>query len=217
MSALATANDLPVIDLRLNLPKSGVWHADVSVETEENLAGQVVVAVAGSRFVGTVREGGNTLGTWVGRLSAGQGGLRATLPAKQYREVPLSVPLGDILRVSKESLSREAQPAVTTKHLRGWVMRAGPAGEALVALMQLASSAWRFLPDGTLWVGTEAWRPVTLEHELLIDDPRERKAVVFTETPGSLLPGATFLDKHVSYVSHQLLDGVLRSHVWFET
>lgn len=216
MPALATANGFPIIDIRLSLPRAGVWHADLAVETDELLDGRVEVVLSGATFVGAVREGGATIGAWGGRLSGGAGGLRETVPAKQYREVPISVPLGDILSASGEQLSRSADKSVTSRQLRAWVMRAGGAGEALAALMKGAESGWRVLPDGTLWVGTETWKPISGDFEVLVDDPRERKVVLAAESLGDLVPGRALFGKHVSYVTHQLLNNALRTTVLFE-
>ncbi|MET0403039.1 MAG: hypothetical protein ABW123_11580 [Cystobacter sp.] len=221
MAPHAEVNGLPLLSLRLCLPRTGLWHGELTAESEDVLDYAIAFSIGGVGFSGTARTTAVTAGTAVASFVAGAGGLQKAAAPKSYRDVELSVVLQDILNSSGETLASSASRSVTGLKLAAWTVVAGKCGSALNALINLGArdaledAVWRALPDGTLYVGEEGWVSADIEHQVLQEDPMAARLVAYMETP-SLLPGTEFRDRHVSYVEHILKDSTLRTHVWFE-
>lgn len=218
MALYAAINGLPLVDARISLPRVGVWHADVSLEHDEALAGQVTLELGGVFFQGTVRRAGITAGISVARVVGGGAGLDREATAQGYSDVPVSVPLSDILRLGGESLSPQAGSSITGHQLKHWVRargRLGPLLATLVASVPVEQPSWRVLADGTVWVGEEGWPEVSMTHILIEDDPRVPRKVLFAETP-SILPGQVLEGDRIGYVEHVLDQSIVRTTVWVE-
>ncbi|MBI5813931.1 MAG: hypothetical protein ACOYW9_03570 [Deinococcota bacterium] len=87
------------------------------------------------------------------RLVGGTGGLSRTIPAKTYENVRAS-------RVALEILAEVGEGAgeiSLSEPLRRWVRGAGPAYQALEALVLALDHTWRMLPGGEVWIGKEQW------------------------------------------------------------
>lgn len=214
----ATVNGLPVLRCTLHVPRIGAWHAQVSVEAEEvgDLDAFIELELPGSTWQGYARRVGAHHGRVEVLVVGGAGGLVAELEPRYYADAPVSVPLGDIMRESGEQLSLTVDPSVQSPMLARWTRSRGRAGRALADLVQtLGVESWRVLEDGTIWLGTEAWDEVSLEHDVLDEDPAHGRAALgvdeFVLRPGTVLEG-----RGISYVLHHLEPERMRSTVWYE-
>lgn len=213
---MPTANGLTVLEATVWRPRQGRWTADVSCDGESasEVSGAVTLDLDGSIFKGTARQAGAFQGRVGLFVVAGSGRLHEELPAKFYRDVPLSVPLGDILSAVGETLSATASATILARQLPNWTRAEGPATDALRQLVDAAGATWRHLEDGTFWVGTETWPEQTLEHELLEELSSDAQAVIAPQKL-ELRPGVTFLGRHVEHVTHRLSAGQLRTEALF--
>lgn len=212
-----TANGVAITTARICLPRCGAWHGDLALEDDTLLDKQIVININGVEFHCTGSRIAVAQGTGLAQFIAGAGGLGAEVKPKMYRDVGLSIPLGDILKVANETLATDAAPDAKNQQLPKWTVAAGKAGAALNALVKLAlkDAVWRFHLDGTLWLGKESWPKSKAEGEVVLEDPLADRAVMFFEVP-SLEPGQVYRDRRVSYVEHIIREGSLRSHVHFE-
>lgn len=219
---LVTLSGQPVIDMRLALPLAGAWHADVSVDSQEELTGQVTLKVDGNAFVGTVRRGGVVADTGTYRLVGGAGGLAKSARAKAYNNATVQLVLQDILGDAGESLSPTVSPSLLSLVLPFWVTRAAPTAYALGELVEALGGdvVWRVLPDGSIWLGVETW-PVVRPEAVAVRriDARLGKADVVLGPAAMVLPG-TALQSAETRVSYVLL-GLQGAHrvvaeVWLE-
>lgn len=215
---IARAAGLPVLRAWLHVPRIGVWHAELELEGEEENVpeGAIEIEIENATWHGTVRRAGANAGRVEVLVVGGAGGLEGELEPRYYADAPARIPLGDVLREAGETLSGDVSGDVTSPTLARWTRQRGRAGAALAELAAaLGVEAWRVLVDGTVWLGAETWDEVEIEHAVIELDPAHDRIAIAVDAP-TLLPGTTFLDRHVSHVLHVLVPAGIRSEVWFE-
>ena len=213
--AFLTLDGRAVVFGRISMPRSGPWTADVTVATSDDLSGPVtLLADGGQAFKGAVWQGGVYGDTAHVKLVGGAGGFGRALDPKFYRNAPASIVMGDLLREAGERLSPTALAPSTNLpwYQRG---RANTAGEEMEQLCAALGIAWRVLGDGTVWVGTETYPVLELEHMLIDDFPDEGRRVISTELP-SAIPATTFDGHRVVRVVHEISDAHFRTELVFE-
>lgn len=220
MSAFATVDGAPVIDLKLTMPRVGVWVFEAGLDTDAPPAeGKRVAIEIGSQLSlsGSAEVSQARFGASVTRVRAGAGGLGKVCTPKHYKSVPLKLVLSDLLSTSGEQLDTTAEQAVLNAQLAQWTVLAQHVGPQLTRLLasQGTEVGWRFLENGKLWLGRERWSSKSPTFELLHQDPLNDSVVIFSADP-LLVPGATFSGRRVSNVQHSLIEGRFRSRVWFE-
>ena len=218
--AFASLNGRTVVGGSLSIPRSGCWHADVSVDAPDGAAFVAGAALAlgsgASAWAGAFLRAAPVYGRYDARIVGGKGGLAKAIAGASYVNVPASVVLADILAGASEALSPTADAALLTANLRAWSRLAGSASCQLTHLLSSLSLSWRVLADGRVWVGRESWPPAaTFAYDVLEQHPREGRWVLGTTEGYALLPGTTFESQHVEYVEHHLSDDALTTQVWF--
>ena len=196
--ALCTANGIPIAEATIHLPRSGVWHADLSVvtETPADVTGTIALSIMGGQLLMNGSSYAPPL-TWRGvtrlRMAAGAAGLGTKLAAQGYSNAPASVIVGDVLNGAGETLS---STSMSLGARMNWCRLAPPeggasAGTALRAIVLELGAVWRSLPDGTIWIGIESWPASELVDFDLIDaQPEDNRVQLGTSTP-LLMPGTT--------------------------
>jgi hypothetical protein len=216
--AFATLNALPVSQLRLCVPRIGCWHADVLVDSDEDVMGQVSLVLGDIEFKGTIRRGGVANGALSARVVGGAAGLNVEAGSQGYTDVPVQVPLLDALKIAGETLSPSSSPQVLSYQLRHYARFRGPVSESIQALMfatPLTDLAWRVRRDGMMWVGQERWANAEGEAELLKDAKQLGRRLLYLEAP-VLEPGTVFQGHRLSYCQYTLENGAFRTEVWHE-
>lgn len=152
-----TANNIPVSSGLMTIPRIGRPLAELRLGEAAELAPGEAVTLRfedGSTYRTTVRRSGPSAGATEVFLVGGYDGLSSILPPKDYQGVPASLVVRDLLTEAGEQPGELDLPTVFVR----WIRRGGPASEALKAVMErLPERAWRILPDGTTWAGTEPW------------------------------------------------------------
>lgn len=215
--APAKANGEPLLTATLCMPITGLWTADVVIDGDDQakLTGSVVLDFDGLEFRGFAKYATTYQGRTEARVVGGAGGLGKDLTPKFYRDVPLSLPLNDILKDTGETLSATADTAITGAQLGFWTRLRGKGGEALPALADDAGANWRMLADGTLWLGVDTYPEQALEHDRIDEQQTHAIAHIASERP-ELRPGVTFLGRRISYVVHRMTGTQLRTEAYFE-
>jgi hypothetical protein len=220
--AIATIAGLNVIHGTLFIPRIGAWHADLVIDTSQDLVGPQTLTITANgvtqTWLGTVfREG-----TFVGRLSirfvAGANGLRTTIPAKYFRNCTLQLPLSDTLTACGEVLSTTSDATTMQTALGRWTRLNDQAGSAIDALADQVSASWRFLPNGQFWMGPETYPTITVDPNLVVItkyDPILLRHEVAMDLP-YMLPGQIWNGRKVSYVEYGIEATKMRSHVFYE-
>jgi hypothetical protein len=215
--SFCTLNGLRVLRGSLVLPRTGRWHADLVVDTNAALTGPVKIAFGDGAmtFSGTVYRGSVFADTFHCRIVAGANGLAKKLPAKFYQGVPLRLPLQDLLAEAGETMSASADEAVLARLLPKWTRTAGAAAHALAELADVGEASWRFMPNGSLWIGREGWLELEFPHQLLRSDPADDRIELASELP-LLRPGVVFGGRRISAVVHSFGPDKTRSEAWIE-
>jgi hypothetical protein len=214
MDAYCTVNGQAVLEARIGLPRVGVWSLDAVLDAGSDVSGAVEVKYGSTTLKGTVVRTGKRDDSCRIRVVGGAAGFTKTVPAKSYLNLPMRIPLVDVLTAAGEQLAATADPALLQSFVGRWSRVETIAAFALRSLLEGRDVAWRILPDGTVWIGAESWPVVTLEHELLDEDAITGRVTIYAEDP-AVFPGQTFLDRQVSYVEHWFGE-VLRTEVRFE-
>lgn len=213
---MPTAAGASILEARVVMPARGAWTADLAIDSDQGPAavGPIVIDLGGLTLHGVAIQGGAYAGATQLRVVGGAGGLSQVLEPKDYRGVPLRIPLEDALQLAGETLSGTADATALAYTLTRWVRFRQSAGELLGALADEVGATWRVLADGTVWLGTDAFLEAQVEHELLDGDPHLDLVEVGVETP-TLVPGVAFLGRSVVQVEHVLAEDRVRSVVTF--
>jgi hypothetical protein len=210
-----SANGLHVLACSISMPRTGVWTCDLELDGESALEGRITIKDGDLTFSGTVIRSGVVAGRVFVRAVGGAGGLRKTAPARSYVDVPLRIPLRDILADVGETLSLSVDAALLDRRLPHWTRIEGPAGTALSSLLDHVGASWRVLADGTVWAGAEVWPVQRVPGEALDPDPELGTHTLAADT-FALRPGTTFLGRKVSRVEHRGDGAKLRTIYWAE-
>jgi len=228
MPAFCTINGLNVLDGLIYIPRIGVWHADLNVDSFTTLTGQAAtIQLPSQTLKGTVTRSGTDVAKRLRtRVIGGAAGLATVLPPRSYGAVQLQIPLKDALTGAGETLSPAADPSVLAWPLTAWSRMAVPASYVLAQLVALVPNAvWRVLIDGTVWVGFETWPPASLPDTVPIHSEPEKGRITIASDAPAVLPGTAFsylspgvgkLTRNVSYVRHAIRPDQLRTIVSYE-
>lgn len=212
----------PVLRASITRPRLGLWSALLVVESGDVPSGLADLTDSEGNLLlrGTATRGAATNDRVELRLVAGAGGWGRTLEPRFYRNAPARIILADLVRETGETLLDPLDVATKTlleAPLRAWTRERCEASKSLRQLCEALALSWRIRSDGKLWVGSETWQSVTVDHELLHDEPAHARVTLSTQTlPLAIEPGTVFLDQRVSLVEHSITDRACRTVVHFE-
>lgn len=191
---------------------SGLWSGYFELQEGEDLDGAALLDLEGTQLQGSVRTS-TVYGERTGvEIVAGADGLGTTMRAQQYRDSPLSLPLGDIVRQAGETLASGIDSSITSRLLHHWTVQAKSAGKALYDLVEHVQTSWWALDDGSIFLGSPDWEVVEPEHQLT-DTLLELREYEIAPTDYSLRPGKTFLGQRISRVKYTIQPSSLRALV----
>lgn len=219
MSDVRVNGALEVIGGSLTIRRLGAWFGEFDLGDEVAQPGRVTVDAFDGRasFVGHAARVGKHLERGRITVIGGAGGLAREVAARFYRSALLhpQAILRDLLRDCGEALSATATAPELTRDVPAWVRRRAPASEELWRIADTLGLAWRVLPDGTVWLGSESWADVPdFEYDLVHDDPGELVSVIDVPTlVPDLLPGRTFNGRPIASVHYDLTPRLVRATV----
>lgn len=214
---------LDVMKGDLLLPYQGNWTAHVWLaDADEIPSGQVTLSWLGTSFSGYVLRAGSTEDRISCLIVGGQGGLWKPLPSKMYDyQLAVKLPLSEVLADAGETLSTQSSPSALLQTLPNWIRRKGDAGDQLNALADAVSVLWRMLPDGTVFLGLDAWQPApSFDFALLSQNPAYATATLSVEQVG-VFPGNKFQadptvsPQNVGCCYYQIGPTLSRLTIWF--
>lgn len=183
-----TLDDQPVSQGSVSLPLTGRAVADLrlaSTSPPPARGARVALTFAGGlTYRCTVERAAPEGGFHAVRLVGGTGGLSTDVAEQFYADTPKKQILTDLLTECGETPGDVDLPG----RVPFWVRPAGPAHEALRALLAVTPErTWRVQPDGRVWVGVDTWpdadAPLDVERE-----EAARGVFVCRSSPG-LTPG----------------------------
>ncbi len=221
MTALLTANGLRVSRGVLTLPRIGVWHGELEIETDDasKVANAITLSIAEGllELKGTARRAGVYGSHTSVRIVGGAGGFSKALDSKFYRQIPARIPLGDALSAGGESLSSTADAGKLGQQLPFWTRQAGTVGSAFQQLSSELQAAWRVLPDGTTWLGDETWPTTKAKNVTVLSESPEDSSLQLQSDAPVLLPGTSLNGKNISRVEHIIEPASVRTTAWIES
>ena len=208
---IANLDGHTVTHAKLWVPAWGLPWAEVSLDEEVTLSGQVTLTIADLTQLVTVVSGGPNVGRSHYRLVGGHGGWGRTIAEKNYVNdagVKLSTVLGDAATAAGE---RFAEALPTTRIGTAWVRESGPAA---LALEHLATAAWYVDPEGLTRLGARAATTLAAEYTASRVDLANGSTTLAADSIAGIVPGLSVEGLTVADVMHELTPQALRSHVW---
>lgn len=223
---LLTINGATITSGTIKMPRVGIWHADISVDSETDIAGAATITTDDKSFslVGIVQRHGIYEGRLGIRVIGGAGGFGTVIPPRAYRNATVGLVLRDILTPAGEAVAAATDAAFLSRSLPAWVRIAGTAGQALQRLLEPYDVTYRMQPDGKLWVGADTFPAApAVTFDVIDRDFGMGRMTIASQYP-FLLPGTTLTVKtatatttrKVSYIVHTIQPGSVRSSLWFE-
>jgi len=219
MTTAATANGLSVLEGEIHLPLRGAWFAELELDSADAAkATGIVTIIAGDvKWVGRSIEVGSFVGRVKVSVVAGAAGLGKPTSPRFYHAIPARIVIEDLLAEGKETLSSSSEKSKLDTLLPFWTRPAGSVTDGLENVLDEIGATWRFLPDGTVWVGTETWPTTSLANVVIeADSPQDSRLVFSSDTP-SLITGVTFRDRKVARVEHRIGPGKTRTTAHFDS
>lgn len=227
--AICTVNGIFVAEATIDIPRIGVWHADLLVNSLVSFTGKASIQFGSQTFNGTVSRNGPDINKRLrARVLGGAGALSSLLPPKSYRSIPIRIPLNDALNSCGEKLSSTSDSTLLNITLDVWSRLQMTGGQAIDALLQAVTPnlpSWRVLADGTIWVGYEYWQASQLKNASPLYSEPERGSLTIYSLDPIVLPGQTLsysvpgigtISRKISYVRHIMKQRYMHTVLYYE-
>ena len=208
-----------VISGSIRLPRIGAWTADLLISSPAAMSGKVDLVLSSSLTLkGTVARAGVLEQVLHARVVGGGNGLRSNVRPKHYTAPNVRVVLSDLLADVGETLSTSSDRAVLTSQLQHWSTFEMPAAAAIRCVLERAGVddvAWRILPDGTFWVGSETWPKTSVSDFIEVEgsSPETEVLDLAMVAPG-LLPGTELSGQRIDGLEYTVNGGKVRAVAW---
>lgn len=222
--AYMTIGGQPVSEARPTWPLTGAWHIDALVASADELTGSVEVDFNGALTArGTVLTGGTFVFADRIRILAGAGGWVTPCTPKFYQGATLGTILRALLSAASETLSSTSSAAALAVVLPSFSVSSAALGANVRALMAYAQAdtSYRFLPDGSFWVGPETWPEYGEDYHVVDQVPQERRIDVGSNSP-ALIAGQSIVTPEgatlrINRVETSLSVLTLRQRAWWQS
>lgn len=190
----ATVNGNQAVDLRLTMPRTGAWWADVLIADAVELSGSVTIQLLDLTLTGTVFRSRPWAGSTKARILAGGAGWGRTVSARGYQSaqgLQLAPILSDAARECGETMGPVASASVGLNYGR---TRAA-ASQVFSLLRALPSYAKWWVDDaGVTQVGTRATGLIQTPTQVDSYNAAEGKLVISADELTQIRPGRTLSD-----------------------
>jgi len=219
VTIFSDANDQKrVIGGKITMPRVGVWHAALTVESDDqfNEGDSVTIGVNdGAQFFnGTVARALLYQGIQQVRVLGGAGGMQTVTKPKHYQGPLTSDVIADMANDAGETVAGDSDAGVS---IPGWTTIAATFGRQLAELVRpIAGAVWRIRADGSLWVGVEQWEASTVPDDewATLDYDHLNGVLHLGMVAPTLLPGTTFGQEKIDRVEHSISGDVVRTDAW---
>ena len=218
--SLVTLGGTTVLAMELHRPGVGRWFALVDLDGVDAPSGPVTIDIADGalKLVGFAERTGVFADRVRLRVEGGFGGLSKEIPARFYQNVPVRILFSDLLGAVGEKLSPKSDADFLNTMLPKWTRSSGPAVNAISSLLwKFPGIGWRTddSGDGTIWLGRETWPTITMDYDLIDEDPADRRIVIASEDP-TLRPGVVLDGRKISRVIARYEAASVRTEAWLE-
>lgn len=215
MHLLFSGLEVPVLSATITWAQRGPWVADLILDATSAPEGGVIIEEGALRLRGTVSSSGEFAGRARARVVGGAGGLGPKVQARQYRDAPLSLVLGDIGSETGETI-RPATPELGAVQLALWARPAAAPSRVLDDLCRILGEAysWRTTDSGAVEVGQESWPVAEPSRARVLEEDLEHDVLVVDDELLELRPGTVWEGKRLSAVQVQWGAQQTRTKVW---
>lgn len=222
---MITVNDISVFKATIDMPLSGVWTSNLTIDQKTNadFGNNVKVTIkddAGLTFNGVVvpDRSGSFTETLSLRIWGGAGGLWKTPTPKSYKRSFVKDIINQLMKDSGETLSDTADKTLLNTQVGDWSIYASSCSSAINKFLAFLGPdiRWRILPDGKFWFGKEDWKDKSVNYTFLEFNPIERKTLMGISNL-EFAPGINITEiGHISRIQYQINSSSMRAVVWTE-
>ncbi len=214
----ASVNDAPIVRGEWTLPRVGLWHANIELDTDNAPRGEVTMRWGNEAWVGTIRRSACDSGSCRVLIVGGVGDLGMETKAQGFRDAKVSAILDHILGAAGQTRSMRVDKGLLERKMPWFAVLKQSAGRALVHVSQSLDLSWRLEADGSLWVGEETWPEAEInEDDLdLIASHGASGTIHLRMLRPAIWPGTTWQGARVSRVEHHMDAGDISSRVYLE-
>lgn len=225
--ALLTANDAAVLEAYVSLPITGRWVAEIAIDSmdaaaiDNNQAVEVKVVDGTFALTGTaVKErAGEFLSVVKYRIVGGANKLATPVTPRFYGNgVRASDVINNLIADVGERLSSTVDRSLLVTQLAAWTTAQTNFHSALVSLLEKLGDDinYRYLTDGTIWIGRETWAENTDDYSLMSYAPNTNIAVLGIDQP-SYLPGQKITGLgRANYIQYAIEPSTVRATIWLD-
>lgn len=207
--------EIDVISGTMSLPRAGVWHADLVINSSTVPKGSVVARLSEVDMPAHVHRAEFVNGMIEMRIVGGNGGLGKPAKPKHYKAPLVRHVFADLVSGAGEQLSVSNTESVMSTGLSAWTTLGIPAGCVLQALAERAGAqvVWRVNFNGMVWMGAETWPQCPADVRIISQDGHNAAQVIGTDSQG-VWPGTTIGGRRIDLVVHEV-GATPRSTVYF--
>jgi hypothetical protein len=163
----ASVNGKDVLAATITEAVTGAWSAELELDSEEKISGRVTIDIDGVAWFGTVTRGELESGRFHAQVVGGNGALGKELPAKHYLRARTLLHLTEVTAAGGEKLSKDTDARVLERATARYTRRRATIGASVAQIARESKANWRFLRDGTLWLGTDSWPASSAKYDEL--------------------------------------------------
>lgn len=203
-------------------PRKGIWHAQFNIDGPDPVIGELThFIIYDTRWDGRITRGGVYAGQRYVYIEGGKGDLRGILPAKDYQQQPLRIPLQDILGKVNMNLAIQ-NDSIINERLTTWVRVQAAASNQISSLVNhFGDYYWRILPDATVRIFNNGQNYAQkifeefIDYQLMHYDPVWKCSTIALGGRNRMIThSSTFLAKDADYITHTITENKLRTKVW---
>ena len=213
-----TINNNPIIEVKLTLPKNGVWlAANCIIDSVDELSinQKVQMKFLDTTFNGTVVDTGVFQGFLRATIVGGTGNMAKMIESKAYKGLPAGQVIRDIGALTGHSIADSSDKDILNFVLSRWDKLKAKASDLIESLLKVTGGTWRILPDGSLWVGKEVYTPLNPNDYLVINKtPSEAKWSIYNEST-LVQPFTSLEDNNIFRVEYEIIHSELFCTIFF--
>ena len=218
-----------ILEGYLELPLDVNWYGEIEIEAGVIPPEGTVckITVLDQQWICRAGPGGNWHNRARLRVAGGcgqqqspvGGDITKRLKPKDYQQIPVRIPIQDILRDCNMKLAN--QPDVLNKRLTTWVRMAGPASTALILLLKQYNHYFRVLEDGSVGIydAAQTYAKATyvkdIDYQEMDFDPIKRKYVIAVNTK-LITHSDSFVAQDADLITHLIDSSKLRTLVYLK-
>lgn len=222
-------NDIQVYTGEIVLNLNGIWYADIRLYNKTNpfkVGDEVTITTQDNSIsltgnIAPYRTGDLLSMVYIRVIGGKKGKMSSIATPKAFQNGLVSDVLNTLMNDSQETLSSTISQEVLNTQLSNWTVFQSPINYQLNILAKAFDWNWRFLPDGTFWIGEETFPDINevIEVEagkdyVMLDYDIINKIVNYAVHIPFMLPGYTIDGYKSSQIIQELHEDKMRTKLY---